>query len=218
MKPLNLLFDIHKFIPSLLSLHNGRKPSRLKAFVFTVEKKLQLKTSQMNAHAWTSLVDMVKNFFGNCQVENKMLVEKVLKSLQDIGANMSIKIHFLHSHQDKFPDNCGNVINEQGEWFHQDIKIMEEHYQWWWDKWMMADFCWSLKRDFNNIEHDREREHFYHSFYVNKGFTSAVSLLNDLMKILVGLGIFHHVIFKDLGFDSYCKNSISQKADQYLLV
>ena len=26
---------------------------------------------------------------------------------------MSIKVHFLHRHQDKFPDNCGNVRDEQ---------------------------------------------------------------------------------------------------------
>ena len=56
---------------------------------------------------------------------------------------------------------------------------------------------------------NQERENFYHSSYVYKGFISAISLLNDLMKILVGLGIFNHVIFKDLGSDCYCKNSIS---------
>ena len=33
------------------------------------------------------------------------LVEKLLKSLQDIGTNMSIKVHFLYSHLDKFLDN-----------------------------------------------------------------------------------------------------------------
>ena len=57
-----------------------------------------------------------------------------------------------------------------------------------------------------NITDNQERENFYHSYYVPKG----VSLLNDLMKILVGLGIFNCVIFKDLGFDCHHKNSISQ--------
>ena len=52
-------------------------------------------------------------------------MEKLLKSLQDIGADMSIKVHFLHSHQDKFPDNCGDVSDEQGERCYQDIKTME---------------------------------------------------------------------------------------------
>ena len=76
---------------------------------------------------------------------------------------------------------------------------------------MMADYCWYIKRNLNNIEHDnQERENVYHSFHVHEGFISAVSLLNDLMKILVGLGMFNHVIFKDLGPDCYCKNSIFQ--------
>ena len=57
---------------------------------------------------------------------------------------------------------------------------------------------------------NQERESFYHSSFVYEGFISAVCLLNDLMKILVGLGIFNRVVFKDLGSDCYCKNSISQ--------
>ena len=41
---------------------------------------------------------------------------------------------------------------------------------------------------------NQERENSYYSSYVNEGFISAVSLLNDLMKILVGLGIFNRAI------------------------
>ena len=64
---------------------------------------------------------------------------------------------------------------------------------------------------------NRERENFYYNSYVHKVFISVVSLLNDLMKILFVL-VYSIIIFKDLGSDCYCKNSISQKADQYLLV
>ena len=42
---------------------------------------------------------------------------------------MSIKLHYLDSHLDTFPDNLGDVSEEQGEKFHQDIKIMEDRYQ-----------------------------------------------------------------------------------------
>ena len=75
----------------------------------------------------------------------KELVEKLLKSLHNRGTNMSIKVHFLHSHLDKFPDNCGDVSDEQGERFNQNIKTMVEHYQRQWGKQMMADYCWSIK-------------------------------------------------------------------------
>ena len=43
---------------------------------------------------------------------------------------------------------------------------------------------------------NQERENFYNNSNVPEGFISAVSLLNDLMKILVGLGRFNRVIFK----------------------
>ena len=33
--------------------------------------------------------------------------------------------------------------------------------------------------------------------YVHENFISALSLLNDLMKILVGIAVFSHVIFKE---------------------
>ncbi len=46
---------------------------------------------------------------------------------------------------------------------------------------------------------NKERENHNRCFYVHVGFISAVSLLNNLMKIIVGLGIFNRVIFKDLG-------------------
>ncbi|UYV84991.1 hypothetical protein LAZ67_X004186 [Cordylochernes scorpioides] len=42
---------------------------------------------------------------------------------------MSLKIHFLHSPLDFFPDNLGAVSDEHGERFHQDISSMEKRYQ-----------------------------------------------------------------------------------------
>ena len=76
--------------------------------------------------AWDAFVHVIKNFLGNEKASNyKDLVANLLQSLQSIGANMSIKIHFLHSHLDGFPENLGNFSNEQGERFHQDISEME---------------------------------------------------------------------------------------------
>ena len=81
---------------------------------------------------------------------------------------------------------------------------MEECYQGRWDKQMMADYCWGIKRDLNKIEHDwQSRKRFF--IYVHEDFISAVSLLNDLMKILVSFGIINRVIFKDLRSDRYWK-------------
>ena len=64
---------------------------------------------------------------------------------------MSIKVHYLQSHLDNFPNNCGDYSDEQGGGggVHQDIKTMEERYQGRWDHRMMADHCWSLERGLN---------------------------------------------------------------------
>ncbi|GBN72113.1 hypothetical protein AVEN_106987-1, partial [Araneus ventricosus] len=46
-----------------------------------------------------------------------------------LGCHMSIKLHFLHRKLADFPKNLGAVSDEQGERFHQDLKVMEVRYQ-----------------------------------------------------------------------------------------
>ena len=74
-------------------------------------------------------------------------VDELLKSFQELGARMSIKLHLLRSHLDCFPQNCEDSSEEQGERFHQDIRVMEERCQGRWDVNALADYCWCLKRD-----------------------------------------------------------------------
>lgn len=42
---------------------------------------------------------------------------------------MNLKLHFLDSHLDYFPQNLGDYSEKQDERFHQDIKEMERRYQ-----------------------------------------------------------------------------------------
>jgi len=51
-----------------------------------------------------------------------------LTSYKAMGRNMSLKIHFLGSHLDFFPENLGEVNDEHGERFHQDILAVEKWY------------------------------------------------------------------------------------------
>jgi len=60
---------------------------------------------------------------------------------------MSLKIHFLESHLDFFPENLGEVSDKHGERFHQDIMTTEKWYQGKWTSSMLVDYCWTLKRD-----------------------------------------------------------------------
>jgi len=55
-------------------------------------------------------------------------VEKMLDNFQKLGCQMSVKVHYLHSQLDFFPANLGDMSEEQGERFHQDIKTMKARY------------------------------------------------------------------------------------------
>ena len=74
-------------------------------------------------------------------------MQDLLTSYKAMGCNMSLKIHFLESHLDFFTDNLGEVSDEHGERFHQDILAIEKRYQGKWTSSMLADYCWTLKRD-----------------------------------------------------------------------
>ena len=83
--------------------------------------------------AWRAFTNVVKFFLGRTKVPT------LLTSLHQLSANMSIKLHFLHSHLSRFPENLGDLTDEQGERFHQDISDMEVRYQGRWDATMLAN-------------------------------------------------------------------------------
>jgi hypothetical protein len=54
--------------------------------------------------AWDSFKLVVKGFLCNIRSQNyEELVDNLLQSYQKLRCNMSLKIHFLHSHLDFFP-------------------------------------------------------------------------------------------------------------------
>lgn len=126
--------------------------------------------TQDESEAWSSFVEVIDGFLGNNKTPNyKEIVASMVENYKKLGCNMSVKLHFLDSHVDSFPENLGAVSEEQGERFHQDIKEMERRYQGRWDIRMMADYCWTLKRDSPTKIHKKttkrsfesKRERFY---------------------------------------------------------
>ena len=87
----------------------------------------------MNAtekEAWKSFGDVVHQLLGNKKDENyKKIVERMLTAFQAQGCNMSLKVHFLHSH-----------IEEQGEKFQQNMLTIEKRYQVRYESNMIGDF------------------------------------------------------------------------------
>jgi hypothetical protein len=116
--------------------------------------------------AWNEFVWVVKNFLGNNKlVDYPQHIEQLMVHFQRLGCNISIKLHFLFSHLDRFPENLSDLSEEQGERFYQDIRTMEERYQGYWNANMMADYCWSIQSSTPESAHARKS--YKRKFYSN---------------------------------------------------
>ena len=108
------------------------------------------------AAAWQSFTSVVRKFLGNYRAENyEVLVRELLQNYKELGCRMSLKIHFLHSHLDFFPSNLGAVSDEHGERFHQELATMESRYNGKRSFRMLADYCWTIKRDLPDAKYRR---------------------------------------------------------------
>ena len=64
--------------------------------------------NETERQAWLSFVSVVENFLGNTKSDDyRNIVETMLENYHKLRCNMSIKVHFLNSHLEQFPDNLG---------------------------------------------------------------------------------------------------------------
>jgi hypothetical protein len=99
-------------------------------------------------NAWLSFKRICKDFLGNHKTAKYQDVfQDLLTSHKAMGCNVSLKIQFMESQMDFFPENLGEVSDEHGEEFYQDIMAMETRYQGKWTLIMLAEYCWTMKRD-----------------------------------------------------------------------
>jgi hypothetical protein len=68
---------------------------------------------------------------------------------------MPLKVHFLDFHLDFFPKNLRAVSDVHGERFRQDISTMEKRYHGKWSPSILADYCWTLRRDVPKAKYNR---------------------------------------------------------------
>ena len=79
----------------------------------------------------------------------------MLTAFRKLGCNMSVKMHYLFSNLDRFPEDVGSMSDEQGEGFYQNMKEIKTKYQGHWDDAMMADYYWNQNRDLHATKHSR---------------------------------------------------------------
>lgn len=79
--------------------------------------------------AWLSYLNLKVNFFGNYRSKDyKSLAKDLIHKFEKQGCLMSVKLHYLNAHLDKFPENNGHQGEQQGERGHQDLKEFERRY------------------------------------------------------------------------------------------
>ena len=77
------------------------------------DQKFCYSMNEVELAARLSFVEVVKNFLGNYRADKyKEIVNNMLGNFKILGIDMSIKVHFLHSHLDLFPENLGDVSDE----------------------------------------------------------------------------------------------------------
>ena len=128
LKPTSRAFrHIRQMFPSISEakvkggIFVGPQIRRMLAF-----EKLEKQMSDLERNAWQAFRIIVKRFLGNHRRDDYVMVmSNLIESYEKLGCHMSLKLHFLHFHLDFFWDNLGNVSENHGERFHQDIQVME---------------------------------------------------------------------------------------------
>ncbi|GFT14227.1 uncharacterized protein TNCV_4591041 [Trichonephila clavipes] len=112
------------------------------------DEKFEELLNPLEKEAWQAFKNVTHSFLGNLKAENyRDIVHDLIASYKNVGCNMSLKIHFLHSHLDFFPETLGAESDQHGERLHQEISAKEKIYQGKWNANMLADYYWNIKRD-----------------------------------------------------------------------
>ena len=143
------------------ALHRIRKmfphlsDAKMKGGVFTgpqirvmlASRDLKQTMPVVERNAWKAFRMVVTYFLGNSKCENyKDIVEYLIQHYEVLACRMTLKLNYLHSLLECFRPNLGDVSEEHGERFHQDIEAIEKTYQGCWDAAMMGDYIWGLFR------------------------------------------------------------------------
>jgi hypothetical protein len=88
---------------------------------------------------------VVTYFLGKNMCEYyEAIVESLLQHYEVLSCRMSVKLHCLHLHLEFFRPNLGDVREEHGECFHQDVAAIKKRYQGQWDAAMMGNYIWGF--------------------------------------------------------------------------
>ncbi|GBN59248.1 hypothetical protein AVEN_150682-1 [Araneus ventricosus] len=150
------VFQVPKTVRSQVERRSFYWPRHTKLLSDSLFSETKMRDNEKEA--WGSFKDVEHRFSENTKGPlYKTIVQRMLTAYEAQGCKMSLKVNFLHSHIDYFPENLGAYSEEQGERFHQDVRDIESRYQGRWDVRMLADYSWMLRRETEDGKRKRVR-------------------------------------------------------------
>ncbi|XP_043273337.1 uncharacterized protein [Venturia canescens] len=189
LEPIEIAADV-RLLPDLVL--RPAHPVRVK--FIPIEKHRLLTTMNNSESRMLEFQRSRENFLGKNKSPNyEEIITKMGINYGKQFCLMNLRLHFLHSHLDAFPENLDTYNEEQGERSHQDLKEMERRSQGHWDINTMADFCWTLKREMPRKGIKRKRNPLNRSFKEKKTPENAM-ILWALFVIVLVLVLLHLLI------------------------
>lgn len=104
--------------------------------------------NEQELEAWNCVKVVIENVLGINRSENwRTYVDDMLNAFHRLEVRMSLKIHFLHHHADKFNEQSPAESDEHGERFHQITARLEHWYSGKKLDSLLGDICWNLQEE-----------------------------------------------------------------------
>lgn len=106
---------------------------------------------ELEYFTWRSVKKVIEKVLGIHRDENwRTYVKDMLEYFHLLGVHMSLKIHFLHCHRDKFDAQSPAESDQHGERFHQVTARLEHWYSGKKLDALLGDICWNLQEEAND--------------------------------------------------------------------
>lgn len=93
------------------------------------DKEFETILTLKKLRAWKACKSVCYDFLGNIQgLDYEEDIETLLQAYEDMECQMSLNIHFTHSHHKFFPPNISTVSDKHGERIYQDITKIDNNY------------------------------------------------------------------------------------------
>lgn len=109
--------------------------------------------------AYTDLKLVCEGFLGNHRADNyEQLIKNMMVGYKKLEINVTLKMHSLLCHLERFPSNLGNFSDEQGERAHQDLMDIEKRFKGRNNVNALGTYCWELVRCIDPETHSRQQK------------------------------------------------------------